>query len=50
MSHVYEFFDNIAQELLGTFHCYKKPDGTFGASGKYDPIILNVDGVPYYDP
>jgi hypothetical protein len=50
MSHVYDYVNNDAHELLGTFHVYRKPDGTIGASGMYDPIFLLVDGVPHVDP
>ena len=50
LSQVYDLFDNNAGELLGTFHRYRKPDGTLGASGKADPIFLLVNGVPTYDP
>jgi hypothetical protein len=50
MSHVYDYMNNDAQELLGTFHVYKKPDGTIGASGLFDPIFLLVNGVPHVDP
>ena len=49
-SHVYDYMNNDAHELLGTFHVYKKPDGTIGASGMYDPVFLLVDGVPHVDP
>jgi hypothetical protein len=50
MSHVYDFVNNDAHELLGTFHVYKKPDGTIGASGMYDPVFLLIDGIPHTDP
>ena len=50
MSHVYDFMDNETRELLGTFHVYRRRDGTIGASGMYDPIFLLVDGVPHTDP
>jgi hypothetical protein len=49
-SHVYDFVDNQSEELLGTFHVYRRPDGLFGASGMYDPIFLLVNGVPHVDP
>jgi hypothetical protein len=29
-------------------HCFVKPDGRLGASGKMDPKRLLVDGVYYY--
>jgi hypothetical protein len=52
LSQVYDLFDNSQGEhlLLGTFHRYRKPDGTLGASGMADPIYLLVDGIPHYDP
>jgi hypothetical protein len=50
MSHVYDFYNNDAHELLGTFHVYRRQDGTIGASGMLDPIFLLVDGVPHTDP
>lgn len=52
MSHVYDFFDHncYPSELLGTFHAYKRSDGSIGASGMLDPIFLLVDGVPHVDP
>jgi hypothetical protein len=50
MSHVYDYVNNDAHELLGTFHVYKRSDGTIGASGMPDPIFLLVDGIPHTDP
>lgn len=50
MSHVYDYVNNDGHETLGTFHVYKKPDGTIGASGMLDPIFLLVNGVPHVDP
>lgn len=50
MSHVYDYVNNDEHELLGTFHVYKRPDGTIGASGLFDPIFLLVDGIPHVDP
>ena len=51
MSHVYDFFNNDEHRLLGTFHCYRRPDGTIGASGMLDPItLLGVDNVVLIDP
>ncbi len=49
-SQVYDLFDNVAGELLGTFHRYQNPDGTLGASGKADPIFLLVNGIEMVDP
>jgi len=51
MSHVYDFYNNDEHKLLGTFHCYRKPDGAIGASGMLDPIILLAsDGTVLIDP
>jgi hypothetical protein len=50
LSQVYDLFDDIAGELLGTFHRYRNPDGSIGASGKEDPVFLLVNGVVMYDP
>ena len=50
LSQVYDLFDNAAGELLGTFHRYRNPDGSVGASGKDDPIFLLVNGVEMVDP
>ena len=50
LSQVYDLFDNIAGELLRTFHRYKNPDGSLGASGKDDPMFLLVDGIEMCDP
>jgi len=52
LSQVYDLFDNSEgkHQLLGTFHRYRNPDGSLGASGKPDPIYLLVDGVLLYDP
>jgi hypothetical protein len=50
VSHVYDFMDHRTGELLGTFHAYKRPDGSIGASGMYDPIMLRVDNTVCVDP
>jgi hypothetical protein len=50
LSCVYDLMDNPNERLLGTFHMYRRPDGSIGASGKADPIFLLVDGVPMCDP
>jgi hypothetical protein len=50
LSIVWNFMDNQTRELLGTFHHYRRPDGSIGASGMLDPIFLLVNGVPYTDP
>jgi hypothetical protein len=43
VSQVYDLYDNPAGEFLGTFHRYRNPDGSIGASGKEDPIWLLID-------
>jgi hypothetical protein len=50
LSYVYDLMDNPNDQLLGTFHVYKRPDGGIGASGLPDPIFLLVDGIPMCDP
>ncbi len=50
LSQVYDLMDHRAGVLLGTFHRYRNPDGTIGASGKEDPIFLLVNGVEMCDP
>jgi hypothetical protein len=54
MSHVYDWMEYDQQEdrmkLMATVHLFKHPDGTIGASGKPDPYLLVVEGVPLYDP
>jgi len=50
MSLVRDHYDNNVGALLGTFHAYRKPDGTLGASGMWDPIFLLVNGIPHVDP
>jgi hypothetical protein len=52
-SHVYDWMEHaepFGMKLLATVHCFKKPDGTLGASGDYDPIVVVVAGVAYHDP
>ena len=39
-----------AMRLLATVHMFKKPDGSIGASGQPDPVVVVVDGVPITDP
>lgn len=54
MSHVYDWYEYLPDQnrtrLLATVHMFKKPDGTIGASGHPDPVVLVVDGVPLTDP
>jgi hypothetical protein len=50
ISHVYNLVNNDEREVLGTFHVYKEPGGTIGASGMHDPVFLLVDGVRHTDP
>jgi hypothetical protein len=53
-SHVYDWmgYDSATNRmiLLATVHCFKLPDGTLGASGDYDPVVLVVDGEILTDP
>lgn len=54
MSHVYDWMEYIPEKgctrLLATVHMFKCPDGTIGASGQPDPVVVVVDGVPLTDP
>jgi hypothetical protein len=50
VSHVFDYVNNDKHELLGTFHVYRKRDGSTGASGLHEPVFLLVDGVPHVDP
>ena len=50
ISHVYDFVNNDDHRLLGTFHCYRRADGTIGASGMLDPILLVAGDVVLVDP
>lgn len=53
-SHVYDWMEFVASEnrmrLLATVHLFRRPDGTLGASGEPDPVVVVVDGVPLTDP
>ncbi len=37
-------------KLLATVHYFRCPDGTIGASGKYDPIQIVHQGKLLFDP
>jgi hypothetical protein len=54
MSHIYDWMEYMPEQkrmrLLATVHMFKKPDGTIGASGQPDPVVVVVDGVPLTDP
>jgi hypothetical protein len=50
ISYVYDLMDNVNRKLLGTFHCYKNLDGSYGASGLPDPIQLLVNDTLLCDP
>lgn len=54
MSHVYDWMEydesENAMHLLATVHLFKEPDGTFGASGQPDPILLRVGDKILVDP
>jgi hypothetical protein len=41
-----KYFDGTDAVML--LHCFIKPDGMLGASGKLDPKRLVVNGVCYY--
>jgi hypothetical protein len=43
----HEYFDSNGLRIALIFH-YKKPDGTLGASGRYVPKGLLIDGVWCY--
>jgi hypothetical protein len=45
-SKVYKYFDGNLPVMV--LHCFERPDGTLGGSGKMDPKRLYVDGVYYY--
>ena len=53
-SHVYDWMEYDALEnrmkLLATVHMFKKPDGSIGASGEPDPVLLVVEGELLTDP
>jgi hypothetical protein len=50
ISYVYDLMDNLNRVLLGTLHCYKNRDGSIGASGLPDPMLLLVNDVHLCDP
>ena len=45
-SKIYKYFDG--HNAVMWLHCYERPDGTLGGSGKMDPKRLLVNGVEYY--
>ncbi len=45
-SKLYKYFDGYVAVMW--LHCFERPDGTLGASGKMDPKRLVIDGVVYY--
>ena len=45
-SKLYKYFDGYKGVMW--LHCFERPDGTLGGSGKMDPKRLLVDGVEYY--
>ena len=45
-SKVYKYFDGYNAVMW--LHCYERPDGALGGSGKMDPKRLLVNGVEYY--
>jgi hypothetical protein len=50
ISYVFDLIDNMNAKLLGTFHCYKNPDGSIGASGFHDPQWFLVNDILLFDP
>jgi hypothetical protein len=54
MSYVYDWMEydheREKMQLLATVHMFKRPDGSIGASGEPDPVVVVVDGVPFTDP
>ena len=54
MSYVYDWMEydhhNERMQLLATVHLFRRPDGSIGASGNPDPVVIVVDGVPLTDP
>jgi hypothetical protein len=45
-SRIDKFYDG--ETLVMVVHYFRKPDGTLGAWGRYDPKKLLVDGVLYW--
>ena len=41
------YYDDADRKVM-TLHCFLKPDGTLGGSGKPDPKELLVDDIMYY--
>lgn len=54
MSYIYDWMEYDHQQgrmnLLATVHMFKLPDGSIGASGQPDPVVLIVDGAILTDP
>jgi hypothetical protein len=45
---ILQFYD-VHQRFAFAVHCYLRPDGTLGASGKVDPkSVIGIDGIEYY--
>ncbi len=45
-SKVYKYFDGHRPVMW--LHCFERPDGTLGGSGKMDPKRLLVNGIAYF--
>lgn len=45
-SKIYKYFDGYDPVMV--LHCFERPDGTLGGSGKMDPKRLLVNGVVYF--
>jgi hypothetical protein len=46
LSNVDKYYD--LDQLVMVVHYFRRPDGSLGGSGKYDPKKLLVDGVLYW--
>ncbi len=49
-SQEYTYRDPVTNEDCAIVHCYRRPDGTIGASGQIDPHMVIVAGVEYHEP
>jgi hypothetical protein len=49
MTEEIKYFDEKRKQIAEA-HCYRRPDGTIGASGMIDPKEVVCDGVLYYLP
>lgn len=52
-SHVYDWMEYHPESggtLLATVKCFRKPDGSLGASGDFDPVMFVHNQEVLYDP